>query len=1089
MSNVIYSFVRKTNLFLLFLFWFTLQSSATGNSQKVTLYGKNLSIEQIFNEIRQQTDYMFLYNKEMVKHASLVTLNVKNAPLEEVLDICFENQPFSYRIKDKIIVLTIDNNNKKSIEIKKSISVPPIKVTGRISDKNGQPVSGASVSIKGTNAGAVTDQDGYYHIMAPEKSIITFSYIGFQSIEMEVNSKNNIDVVLELLNNDLSNEVVVVGYGSRSKRVITGSVSSIDMTKQADLPNTNITQALRGKVAGVQFTDGGRPGQEGSILVRGRNSLSASSAPLIVLDGIIFNGSLSDINPNDIQSIDILKDASSAAIYGSRAANGVILITSKKGITEKPFINLNSFTGISEYGHKVKLLSPERYLQRIVDYRTQTGVEVDPSKIENYLTKTEADNYALGITRDPWDQASQKGKIESYDLSISGKSKSFNYYISASIADEKGLIFNDNHKRTSFRVNIDNRVTNWLSIGTNSTFSRRDMSGLSANLSNAYVSSPYGTWFHPDGEPTQYVVAEEQVSANPIRSSILTTNEEISDNLFANFYARINVPFINGLEYRVNYSPNFRWQHDYNFFRQDKHLANNTTNASKLNRNNFDWMLENIITYRKTIGNDHSFDVTMLYGMNHSKTESTTASANLLSTDVLGYHDLSLGNILTSASNASEYGGISYMARINYLLKNKYVVTLTARRDGSSVFAVNNKYATFPSGSLAWIISDEPFMNNNRFINMLKLRLSYGSVGNQAINPYQSLSLSEITQYVYGDGGLTSIGIFPSTMGNDNLKWETTNKANAAIDFSLFKGRVGGTFEVYTSKTTDLLVQRSISSLTGFNTIFTNIGQVNNKGIEITLNTVNIQTNKFEWSSNIVFSTNQNKIEHLFGADANNDGIEDDDLTNNWFIGQPINSYYDYVFDGIYQEGDVIPDGYKPGWVRLKDLNGDKKIDAKDRTVVGSGGNPRYRFGITNNFRYGNLSLSIFVNAMTGWVSPFSMLEPSTTGRSLNQLDDDWWTSENKSNTRASLVYTNPLKHSWYISRDFLRIQDVSLSYEFPRTVIDKIKISSLRVFLSGKNVYTFTNWLGSDPESGGNTAETLYPMPRSFTAGINIGL
>ena len=507
-----------------------------------------------------------------------------------------------------------------------------------------------------------------------------------------------------------------------------------------------------------------------------------------------------------------------------------------------------------------------------------------------------------------------------------------------------------------------------------------------------------------------------------------------------------------------------------------------------MNEKTFDWLLENIITYKRSIGRDHAFDVTLLYGRNHSELESTTATAKLLSTEVLGYNDLSLGNVLTTLSSASGYEGISSMARLNYLFRNKYILRLISRRVGSSVFALNNKYATFPSGSVAWIISDEPFMNKAGFVNMLKLRLSYGSVGNQAIKPYQSLSLSGITQYVYGDGGPTSIGVYPSTIGNNDLKWETTYKTNAAIDFNLFKGRLNGVIEVYNSKTVDLLVQRTIPTLTGFNNIFTNIGEVNNKGLELTLNSINISKNKFEWSSSVVFSTNKNKIVHLFGADTDKDGKEDDDLTNNWFIGQPINSYYDYMFDGIYQEGDEIPAGYKPGWVRLKDVTGDKKIDPKDRTIIGSGVNPKYRFGITNNFRYGNLSLSIFINAMTGWISPFSLLNPGTTGRSLNQLDDGWWTAENKSNTRASLVYTNPLKHSWYISRDFVRIQDVSLTYNFSRSIIDKFRASDLKVFVSGRNLHTFTNWLGSDPESGGSTAADLYPMPRSIVFGLNMG-
>jgi TonB-linked SusC/RagA family outer membrane protein len=963
-------------------------------------------------------------------------------------------------------------------------------VTGTVKDQKGEAITGVNVIIKGTQTGTSTNADGKFSLsLSNSNTTLIFSYLGFIQQEVAVSGRSSLDIVLVQDSKSLE-EVVVVGYGTQSKRMVTGSIANVDMTKQGDLPNTNITQALRGKVAGVQFTDNGRPGQDGAILIRGQNSLSASNAPLVVLDGIIFNGNLSDINPNDIQSMDILKDASSASIYGSRAANGVILVTSKKGSTEKPTIKFNAFNGLSEYASKVKLLTPERYLQRILDYRAQTAQTVDPALISSYLTKSEAANYAAGITHDPWDVVSQDGRVSSYDLSISGRSAFTNYYLSASITDEHGLVLNDNQKRNSLRTNIDNRINNWLNIGLNATYVRRNMSGVSASIADAYDSSPYGTWYYPDGEPTEYSVAEEQAALNPVRASLLTTNEEISDNLLSSFYAQVNVPFIEGLEYRINYSPNYRWNHNYNFFRQDKYVASNTTNGSKLDQKSFDWLLENILTYKRKIGQDHALDLTLLYGRNHSEFESTTANATQFSTDVLGFNNLSLGGILTNVSAATGSEGISSMARLNYVYKNKYVVTATVRRDGSSVFAANKKYATFPSGSVAWIVSDEPFLKKFNFIETLKLRVSYGSVGNQAISPYQSLSLSGITQYVYGDGGPTSIGIFPSTIGNNDLKWETTYKSNAAIDFDVLKGRLGGTVEVYNSTTKDLIVRRSIPVLTGFNTILTNIGEVNNRGVELTLNSVNIRKNKFEWSSNLVFSNNKNKIVHLFGSDTDGDGREDDNLANSWFIGKPINSYYDYVTDGIYQEGDTAPTGYKPGWSRIKDLNGDGKVDAKDRTVIGSGGNPDYRYGLTNNFRYGNLSLSVFVNSMQGWISPFSLLDPGTssTGRSLNKLDAGWWTAENKSNTRPSLVYTNPLNHSYYVSRDFVRIQDVSLSYDFPKAIIEKAKVTNLRVFVSGKNLYTFSKWLGSDPESGGNNDNSLYPMPRSLTFGLNAG-
>ena len=372
---------------------------------------------------------------------------------------------------------------------------------------------------------------------------------------------------------------------------------------------------------------------------------------------------------------------------------------------------------------------------------------------------------------------------------------------------------------------------------------------------------------------------------------------------------------------------------------------------------------------------------------------------------------------------------------------------------------------------------------------MLKLRVSYGAVGNQAISPYQSLSKLSSSQYVFGDGGTTSLGYYPSNMANSELKWETTYTTNLGLDFEILKGRIGGTIEWYKMETKDLLVKRSLPRMTGFPDVWANLGQVNNHGVEVTLNTVNIQSKDFEWSSNLTFSYNRNKIVHLYRSDTDGDGKEDDDIGNNWFIGQPITVYYDYVFDGIYQEGEELPVGYKPGYTKVKDLDGDGEITAdKDRKIIGQGGQPKFRWGINNNFRYKNFTLSFFINSMQGWISNFGLVGRGPVERSLNFIDVGWWTPENKSQSRPSLMHENKYNHSWYYSRNFVRIQDVSLSYDVPKYLLDKVKISTLKLSVSGKNLYTFTDWIGSDPESGGTSWNSMYPMPRTIVFGLNIG-
>ncbi|MFO7259124.1 MAG: TonB-dependent receptor [Bacteroidota bacterium] len=969
-------------------------------------------------------------------------------------------------------------------------------VSGKVtSQTDGLGIPGVNIIIKGSTLGTVTDAEGNYSISVPDEPgvVLVFSAIGYATQERTLNGESVLNVQLSEDVRSLD-EVVVVGYGTESKRFVTGSVSSIDMTKAKDFANVNVAQSML-SVPGVQFTNTGRPGANGTLLIRGQSSLSAANDPLIVLDGIIFNGDLLDINPGDIQSIEVLKDAASSSIYGSRAANGVILITSKRGITQKPNVRVNTFYGVSDVAKELKLLTPERYIQRRLDWRKQSGLEADPAKITDYLALTEVQNYTNGISHNPWDVIYQDANIFSADVSVSGMSENVNYYLSAALTDEKGLIFNDNQKRVTLRSNLETKVATWLTIGMNATFSHRNLSGVEANLRDAYRSSPFGTFYHPDGEPTQFPVPEETAGGNPMRDALLTTNEEIVDNLFSNFYGIIELPFIPGLSYRINYSPNYRWYHDYNFFRQDRHVTFNSTNASKYDRKSFQWVVENILKYERNIGQDHFFDITLMYGRNHSDFESTTSNASFLSVDALGYNDLSLGDILTVSSSAQATEGISSMARLNYRFKDRYMVTLTARRDGSSVFAANNKFATFPSVGAAWLVSDENFFNEVGVIDMLKLRVSYGAAGNQAIGPYQSLSLAAITHYVYGDGGSPAIGVYPATIGNNDLKWETTYTANVAVDFELFNSRLGGTIEAYNSNTHDLLVNRTIPTMTGYDNILTNIGQVNNKGIELTLNSINVRRDRFEWSTNAAFSYNKNTIVHLFETDLDNDGKEDDVVANSWFVGHPIHSYYDYVFDGIYQEGDDdIPASMKPGDVRVKDINNDGAITTEDRTIVGSGVNPKYRFNIRNNFTYGNFTLSVAINGMQGWISPFNLINPLVPGRALGQLDAGWWTPENRSNTRPSLVYANPLGVSWYVSRDFVRIQDISLSYQFPAPVLERLKLSNLKVYVSGKNIHTFTDWLGADPEGGGDYSSLqgsgdLFPMPRTFTVGLNVGL
>ncbi len=1093
-GGIVISFLKKNLLkmkltILIFLLSLVqlVASQSFAQSERLTLDLKDARVEDVLMKIEEQSNLFFIYNRDVVDVNRIVNVSCTNQKVTEILAGLFSGTDVAYEIQNRHIIL---KSSSAQISQTKSVS-------GKVTDSSGSTLPGVSVVVKGTTTGVITDTKGNFLLAnISDNATLVFSFVGMKSQEISVAGKSSVNVKLEEETISLD-EVVAVGYGTQSKRVVTGSIASVSMKKIDALPVTNISQALRGGVAGVQFTDNSRPGQGGTILIRGKRSITASNDPLIIVDGVPFSGSLADINANDIASMDVLKDASASAIYGSRAANGVILITSKMGTTEKPVIRFNTYYSINNPLKWLKICSPERYIQKIRDGFSENGVTLDQNLISNFLQPSEVANYEAGKTVNPWDVISQNSYTASYDLSISAKSKNTNYFISGAYVDEKGLIYNDNSKRISFRTNIETKITDWLSFGVASQFSNRDLSGKSPGITGAYRMSPFANLYDDKGVPTQYLVSEETMSGNPLYTPYYTLDEEIYQNLFANLYSIVNLPFIKGLKYRINYSPNYRWSHHYIFLKQDPNLTNNVTTATKQNWKYLDWTLENILSYNHDITKNNNIDITLMFGRNHTDYETTTATGTTFTNGLVTWNNLGQATTQTIASSAYAQEGISSMARLNYRLMNRYLLTLTGRRDGASVFAKHNKFNFCPSAALSWIATEESFMKRFEFLDLLKFRLSYGATGNQAISPYQSLDLTGTSQYVFTDGGSTAIGMYAATMKNDYLKWETTYSTNIAMDFKVLKGRIDGTLEFYNLDTKDLLMTRALPVMTGFGSILTNLGATNNKGVELTLNTINIQKNDFTWCSDIAFSANKNKIVHIYNSDANKDGIEDDDLGNLWFIGQPIDILYNYKFDGIYQSGDVLPTGYKPGWVRVKDLTNDGQFTSADRTILGTK-QPKFRWSFNNDFTYKNFTLSVFVNALMGWKAYFKCVNTSSTwsgaleegsdgtnypSRSLNMMDFPWYTAANPSNKYASFNFTNPLGYGDVESRNFVRLQEVALSYNFPKNLLQKTKMEGLRVYVSGRNLYTWTNWPGTDPESG----EQVFPTTRSVSFGLNV--
>lgn len=975
---------------------------------------------------------------------------------------------------------------------------PGKEVHGIIKNSDGKPLIDVSIGIKGTNIVVLSDGDGRYNIKVNKGATLEFTYVGMGKKDVVVGNSNQIDISLSPASDTLG-EVVVIGYGTATKKDVTGAVFNLDNTKLEDLPNTNITQALQGKIPGVSISATGRAGSGQAINIRGENSITASNNALIVVDGVIYDGSLADINPNDIASFNVLRDASSTAIFGSRAANGVVIISTKKGKSPNPTIQVNGYSGYQSFLMNEKLENPAQYIQKILNYQKLLafrGVAPQPdiSHPEKYLNAAEVYNFENGKSLEPFDVISRSAPTQNYNMNISANTGKTNYYIAGTWTDQKGKVVGDRFKRAALRINFETHITNWLKFGTNSSFTFIDNSGSPADLVQASRLSPYATWYLDSAKKVlnPFPMTDNFVS-NPLLPT-LNSNINQRKNLFGIFYGEVAIPFIDGLTYRFTYSNNLISSKNYSFVPSfNAGGVNRVASAGDGYSETQDMYLQNLLKYNHTFATNHNLDVTLLYDYNLATSNGLSANANTFPTDVLNFYSLSLGANQATNASYSDYHAIAMMARANYKYKGRYLLTLTGRKDGASVFSESSKYAFFPSAAVAWVISQEEFMKNNNAVNFLKLRLSYGANGNQGINRYGSLSVvstNNAYNYTY-DGTTTAYGLAKTSLGNPNLKWESTYATNYGADFELFKSRISGAINYYNSKTKDLLLNRRIPTLNGFSSFLSNLGEVSNKGIEINLNTVNVKNRNFEWEMGINFAHNKNSIVHLYGTrDVN--GKETDDIANSWFIGKSLGAYYSYVPDGIWQINDSLsmPNGFKAGDVRLKDLDKDGVITANgDRRILGYD-KPDFTFGFSNTIRYKEFSLYAQISGSIGGVRNNDALLNPAAGLAyrVRSAYINWWTPDNPSDVHPSIDYQSAYNFPFLQSTTFVRIQDISLSYNFPQHLLDRIKLNSLKLYLSSKNPFLFTKWQGWDPESS-QSGLGQFPTMKSIIAGINISL
>jgi len=959
------------------------------------------------------------------------------------------------------------------------------KVNGTIIGADGEPLFGVSVAIKGTAKGTSTNESGAFSIEAKPGDVFVFSYIGYVSQEISYSNQPVLNIKL-VENTKTMDEVVIVGYGTQRKQDLTGSVVSVNADKLRDMPASSVTDKLQGQVPGLNIsTNNARPGEGQTITVRGENSLSASNNPLIILDGIPYNGNLNDINPNVIENVSVLKDASSTAIYGSRAANGVFIITTKKGKEGKATINYNAYAGIQNVERRLDLRDGPGALQFMQDYWAAKGRTGDQLLPENLFHIDEYKNYQAGIQTDWQDLIFKTAPIQDHQLSFSGGNDKTTYYASVGYFNQDGIVRETGFKRYSVSLNLNQKLNDWLDVGLNSQLSQQDAGGTQASIANAIALNPYGTNKDASGKYQWYPMNPETLYPHPF-ADIEAVNDDRTRTVFVNTFADVKLP-IEGLSFRTNFGTTYRNQ------MIGQYSGNNTLSGSVVggsasieNKHMTDWTWENLLKYNKEIGK-HRIDAIGLFSMQETIINKAKQVGESFVNDVNAYHNMGLAQ--KNKDNSSEFENsalLSYMARINYAYANKYLLTLTGRTDGYSAFGINNKWAFFPSAAVAWVISEEDFFKDNNTFDLLKLRFSYGENGNQASSPYQTFDRLTQLNYVYGEENVNGVALGLSGIGNPNLRWEATRSYNLGVDYSILNGRVSGSVEAYLSRTSDLLMQRQVPLMNGYSSIWDNIGETENKGIELNLNTININRGNFKWSSNVNFSLNRDKIVDLRG-----DGK--DDQANSWFIGKPLRVFYDYKVIGVWQTGDDIANSYqpnaKPGDAKLADISEDGKIDANDRVVIGSK-LPRYLLGFGNDFQYKNFSLSVMLNGSFGAQREDGFINiqrwlPEKNANYLNGVN--YWTPDNPSNEVASPGYTPVNNHTYYTDASFLRVRDVTLSYNFKEETLNRLGVTGLRLFLNGRNLHTFSDVMGYNPEA--TTLLNAYPLARTLTFGINLTL
>jgi TonB-dependent starch-binding outer membrane protein SusC len=1126
---------------LLCLFAVIHATATTSEAQKISFQKKGATLLEVLQSIQQQTDYFYVCDLEMVRKASKISINMKRAEVDDVLTEAFKDQSLTYTIHDRTIVVKSKQQNQPSgqpglllLDRRYSVSEPELQkqiaqrfnlaeriektdktLRGRITDEKGEVLPGVNIVLKGTQQGTVTNVEGRYEISVPnDNTILVFSFVGFVSKELAVGGRTELDVSLKPDETALE-EVVVIGYGEVNRRDLTGSVGSASVDDMIKAPVPSFADALAGRVAGVQVSSNdGQPGTLPNIVIRGANSLTQDNSPLYVIDGFpIENNDNGAINPADIESIDILKDASATAIYGARGANGVIIITTKRGKTGAPVISYNGYYGIQKDIKRIKVMDPYEFVKLQIEKNSNT---VESLYLSGQGRTLEDYRNIKGI--DWYEKVLQRAPMQNHNLSISGGQAKNKYSISGSYLGQDGIFKNTGFNRYQARITLDQEINSRLKLGLNTNYSyTREFGAIAtANGGSLTANLMYSIWsYRPilttsaDAGDIDY---EDELSdpvhnpttdyrTNPLLQLENELRERHANNMLSNFYTEYRI--LDGLRLRVTGGIGLN-NLQINAFNNSKTRTGGPGYPQSLGPNGSQTFQkvanltnENTLTWSKAFNKIHHLNVVAGYTQQTGRTSSFGATSVQISNEDLGLEGMDEGTPRTIQSQGSLWSLQSFLARINYDFRSKYLLTMSMRTDGSSKFESHHRWGYFPSVGLAYRIKDEGFLKDMKFVDDAKLRVSYGATGNNRITDFaylSSIGTSNSSGYSFGNS-VPSRGTFASGLGNPNLKWETTKQFNTGLDVKLWHERLSITADFYWKRTDDLLLNAQLPYVTGYNTAFKNIGSISNKGIEFSVNTINFSRSHFKWQSNFNISFNRSKVlaltENQEALTSTTSAVWNGNPVYIAKIGQPAALLYGVVFDGVYQYADfnklengtyVLKDGIaanggtrsqiQPGHAKYRDINNDGLISLLDYTIIGNP-NPDFIGGFNNNFEYKGFDLNVFLQFSQGNDVINANKIPFEYGYNVSNNTNqyasyaDRWTPENPTSNIPRVEGYGTRIYSSQLVEDasFLRLKTFSLGYSLSPKVSKSLKMKSLRVYVSAQNVFTWTSYTGLDPE------------------------